>query len=228
MVSCAAILRPVDDCCGPQPPEGYEEIFDDRFAKRTAREYRRDGLSPAARRIIECARSDGLDGVTVLEVGGGVGAIQVELLLEGAARTTNLELSGAYEAEAAQLLDEHGVRNRAKRVLGVDLAVSPDAVEAADFVILHRVVCCYENYEALLTAAARKARRAVIFSYPRRTWYARAEVWAENLWFRATRNPFRAFVHVPESMIAVLERNGFEPRHSYPDRVWSVTGAVRV
>ena len=217
----------MEDCCGPQTPDGYDREFDARFARRLAREYREDGLTPAARRIVDFARSNDVAGASVLEIGGGVGAIQVELLLQGATRTTNLELSGAYEAEAARLLEEHGLRERAERVVGIDLAVSPDAVEPADIVILHRVVCCYPDYDALLTAAARHARRAVVFSHPPRTWYTRSAIWAENLTYRLTRNPFRSFIHAPESMIDVLARNGFEPRYRHPDRVWSVVGAVR-
>ena len=217
----------VDECCGPQTPNGYEREFDARFAGRLAREYRHDGLTPAARHIVDIAQSNGLEGASVLEIGGGVGAIQVELLLHGASRTTNLELSGAYEADASHLLEEHGLRARAQRVVGVDLAVSPDAVEPADLVILHRVVCCYPDYDALLSAAARHAHRALIFSYPPRTWYTRSSIWAENLTYRVTGNPFRSFIHSPESMIDVLGRHGLEPRYRYPDRVWSVVGAVR-
>ena len=88
---------------------------------------------------MDFAGSNDLYGATVLEIGGGIGDIQLELLLRGASRTTNLELSGAYEAEAMRLLDEKGLRGRAARVVGVDLAVSPAAVEAADIVVLHRV-----------------------------------------------------------------------------------------
>ena len=216
----------MDECCGP-PQDVYEDEFDARFARKLAREYRRGGLTPAARRIVDFAGSNGLDGASVLEIGGGIGNIQVELLLRGASRTTNLELSGAYEAEAERLLAERGLSQRATRRLGVDLAVSPDAVEPADFVILHRVVCCYPDYDALLTAAARHARRAVVFSHPPRTWFTRATRWASTLMYRMTRNPYRWFVHPPEAMIDVLARNGFTPRYQHRDRVWCVVGAVR-
>ena len=130
----------MDECCSARTPDVYEREFDARFARKLAREYRRHGLTPAARRIVDFAGSNDLDGATVLEIGGGIGDIQVELLLRGASRTTNLELSGAYEAEAMRLLDEKGLRGRAARVVGVDLAVSPADIEAADIVILHRVV----------------------------------------------------------------------------------------
>ena len=205
----------------------YEQEFDARFARRLAKDYRRHGLTPAAQRIVDFADSTGLDGASVLEIGGGIGNIQVELLLRGASRTTNLELSGAYEDEAARLLDERGMRKRVTRMLGVDLAVSPDAVEPADIVVLHRVVCCYSDYDALLTAAATHARHAVVFSHPPRTWFTRASRWASSLMYRLTRNEYRWFVHPPESMIDVLARHGFTPSYRHHDRVWSVVGAVR-
>ena len=217
----------MDECCGPRTPDGYEQEFDARFARRLAREYRRHGLTAPARSIVDFAESNDLDGASVLEVGGGIGDIQLELLRKGAGRTTNLELSGAYEAEAAKLLDEKGLRGRATRLLGVDLAVSPDAVEPADIVILHRVVCCYPHYDALLTEAARHARRVVIFSHPPRTWFTRALLGAGNLFYRLTGNPYRAFAHSPESMIEVLGQHGFEPRYRHRDGPWSVVGAVR-
>jgi magnesium-protoporphyrin O-methyltransferase len=180
----------------------YEQEFDARFARRLAKEYRRHGLTPAAQRIVDFADSTGLEGASVLEIGGGIGNIQVELLARGAARTTNLELSGAYEDEAARLLDERGLRTR--------------------------VVCCYSDYDALLTAAATHARHAVVFSHPPRTWFTRASRWASSLMYRLTRNEYRWFVHPPESMIEVLARHGFAPSYRHHDRVWSVVGAVRI
>ena len=99
----------MDDCCAVPGAEGYEEVFDDRFARKAARRYRRKGLTPTERRIVSFISATGVDDATVLEVGGGVGEIQLELLARGAARTVNLELSGAYEAEAGRLIGEAGV-----------------------------------------------------------------------------------------------------------------------
>jgi hypothetical protein len=50
----------------------------------------------------------------------------------------------------------------------------PEAVEPADMVVLHRVVCGYPDYERLLGAAADHARRALVFSYPPRNAPSRA------------------------------------------------------
>src|SRR4029079_3231179 len=91
----------------------------------------------------------GLAGRTVMESGGGVGEIQIELLKHGAERTVNLELVAAYDGEARRLLAEEGLQDRAERRLH-DIAVDPEGVEPADVVVLHRVVCCYPDYERLL------------------------------------------------------------------------------
>ena len=217
----------MDECCAPQPPRGYDREFDERFARRLARRYRSEGLTPSAQLILSFAASLGLDGASVLEIGGGIGDIQLEALKRGAAHTTNVELSSAYEPEATRLLDEAGLRDRATRVLGVDLAGTPDAVEPADIVVLHRVVCCYPDYRGLLGAAAGRGTRAVVFSHPTHNLGTRFTARLINAWYSLTGNPYRAFAHAPEAMVAVLRDRGFEPRFRERSGPWHVVGAVR-
>jgi hypothetical protein len=71
-----------------------------RGSPGTPNRYRKRGLDKATQRIVDLVTHRGVDGATVLEVGGGVGDIQLELLEHGAARTINVELSPAYEDEA--------------------------------------------------------------------------------------------------------------------------------
>src|SRR5690348_7529057 len=93
-------LCDVTGCCAKS---GYDQLFDERQARRDAKRYRRKGLDPAARWIVDVARRQGVDGADVLEPGGVVGAIQVELLKSGAQRSTVVELSGSYDQEATRL-----------------------------------------------------------------------------------------------------------------------------
>ena len=78
----------------------------------------------------------------MLDVGGGIGAIELVLLAAGAARATNVELSGGYEEAASALLAERGLSDRVDRRVA-DFVSEGDAVEPHDLVVLHRVVCCY-------------------------------------------------------------------------------------
>jgi len=168
----------------------------------------------------------GLEGATVLEVGGGVGEIQIELLERGAARTVNLELSPGYDEVAAQLLRERGLEGRAERRLQ-DIAVEPGSVEPADVVVLHRVVCCYPDYERLLGAVAEHARHAVVFSYPPRNVLSRAWVAGANLVLRIMRREYRTFAHPPRAMLAVLEQHGLRRTFFGHTLVWRVAGLER-
>jgi hypothetical protein len=87
------------------------------------------------------------------------------LLQAGAARAQNLELSPACQGQARALAGQAGVQGRLDWRVH-DLAADPGAVAPADLVVLHRVVCCYPDYERLLGAAPDHARRALVFSYP--------------------------------------------------------------
>ena len=210
-------------CCNPR---GCDAFFSERFARRSARRYRKHGLDRSARRIVEFLKGRGLAGATVLEVGGGVGEIQLELLGRGAARTVNLELSPAYEEEAARLAREAGVEARIDRRLH-DIAADPSEVEPVDIVVLHRVVCCYPDYELLLGAAADHARRLLVFSHPPRNPISRSLIAAQNLGFRLLGREFRTFTHPPRRMLAVLERRGLRPVLVHRGLPWHVVGLAR-
>src|SRR4029453_4273363 len=148
-------------CCRP---EAYGAVFSEKSARRALRRYRRRGLDRLSSRMARVLRDQGVGG-PVLEAGGGIGALGIELLEAGADRATNVELSPEYEAAAAELARERGVEDRVERRVG-DF-VTEDEVGAADAVVMNRVVCCYPNYEALVGTAAERARRLLVFTFPR-------------------------------------------------------------
>ena len=207
-------------------PRGCEQFFGPRFARRVADRYRRHGLDRSAQLMVEFLAGRGIAGASVLEVGGGVGEIQVELLERGAARAVNLELSSAYDAQAGELLQAAGLAGRAERRLH-DIAADPDAVEAADVVVLHRVVCCYPDYQRLLTAAAGHTRRLLVFSYPRYNAASRLVLTGQNLVFRLQRKRFRVFAHPPAKMLAVPRAAGFRQTLTHRGPFWQVAGFER-
>jgi 2-polyprenyl-3-methyl-5-hydroxy-6-metoxy-1,4-benzoquinol methylase len=210
-------------CCDPGR---YGRLFNARFARRVASRYRRRGLDKHSQRIADFLRANGLEGATVLEIGGGVGEIQIELLQAGAALSVNLELSQEYEGEARRLAEEHGVGDRIDRRFH-DIATEPEAVEAADVVVLNRVVCCYPDYELLLGAAADHARRLLVFTYPPRNALSRSIVTFTN-WLQAIRgSDFRAFTHPPAAMLSVLDRRGLVRTYEHHGLVWQIAGLER-
>ena len=72
-------------CCNAR---GCDEFFTSRMASRAAQRYRQKGVDKTAQRMLTFLEERGIEGATVLEIGGGVGEVQIELLKRGAARTT--------------------------------------------------------------------------------------------------------------------------------------------
>jgi protein-L-isoaspartate O-methyltransferase len=151
----------------------------------------------------------GPKGMTVLEVGGGVGEIQVALLESGvAASAINIDLSPNWEGAARALLAERGLTDRVTRLTG-DFVHEAAGLPKADAVILHQVVCCYPDWKAMLTAAASRANRFVVVTFPRPRLWFRAIATVENGFHRLRKRQFRAFIHPPEAMIRLLETSGY-------------------
>jgi magnesium-protoporphyrin O-methyltransferase len=201
-------------------------MFDDRFARRMAGRYRRKGLATTARRLVDVLAAPGVEGATVLEIGGGVGEIGLELLRRGATSVTSLELSPAYDAAARALAEEAGMAGRVQRRL-VDIAADPAAVEPADIVVLHRVVCCYPDVGTLLRSAADHTRRRLAFSFPPRNLLTRSVVGTQNALLALGGRQFRTFAHPPAAMLAVLAERGLRPTVAHSGRVWQVAAASR-
>jgi 2-polyprenyl-3-methyl-5-hydroxy-6-metoxy-1,4-benzoquinol methylase len=210
-------------CCDSR---AYNDMFGPRFARHLASRYRKHGLDKTATRMVAYLVDRGLDGASVLEIGGGVGAIQLELLGQGASRTTKLELVDAYDTDATDLAEKAGMRDRMTR-RQADIAATPGEVETHDIVVLHRVVCCYPDYERLLTAAADHAKRLLVFSHPPRNWVTRTLTRLENVGIRLRDKSFRTFAHPPAAMVAVADGRGLHTEYSYRGPVWQVVGLAR-
>ncbi len=191
-------------CCTP-PSSEYRRLFGRRLARHEARRYRRRGLPRSGRGLVSLAGDPA--GASVLDVGGGVGNLSLELLERGAAQATVVELSDGYEDAAAALLAEHHLGDRVERRVG-DFVTESGVVEPHDLVVLHRVVCCYPDGPALVSAAARHARRGLLLTYPRERGLTRLGVRAVNLWLRLTRCGFRTYVHPAAAIEAAARHEG--------------------
>ena len=204
-------------CCSPGD---LDDVFSPDQARSDARAYRRDGLDDEAARIADAVRRSVDPGYTLLEIGGGVGAIQLELLKSGASSAVNVELSRSYEPVARELIAETGVDGRVDRRVG-DFLAEPGAIDAADAVILQRVICCYPDATALVEAAAEHARRVMVLTFPVDRWWARA-ILVENLWMRLRRSRFRSFIHRTDTVVAAASRRGLSLAERHRGFIWQM------
>lgn len=204
------------DCC-----RATERHFNETVARRDVERYRRRGPDSVTRRLLAALADLDLTGATLLDVGGGMGAIPFELFPRGVQQAALVEIAWAYVGQARAEAERRGVADRLRAVHG-DVVRVAHRLAHADLVTLDRVVCCYPDCELLLAAALSRCRRWCALSYPRERWYVKAVVALENGIRRLTGNPFRIYVHPVARIEGALAEAGFQRRFRGGTLVWEV------
>lgn len=201
--------------------EGIEHQFGRRTAQWELRRFRKRGPPPTTRMLIDELRREGVSGASILDVGGGVGAIYHDLLASGARNAVHVDVSSDYLSVAREEAERRGHANRVEFVRGdfVDLAPAP---EEADVVTLDRVICCYPDMERLVALSADKTRRLFGAVYPREAWWMRLAAAGINVYCRLRRSAFRTYLHPPPAIDAVLRAHGLERRSFRRTFAWEV------
>ena len=207
---------------GPRPSCCYDDAFDRKYAERQLRDYRQKGPGRTTRALAAALapRGDAI-GMTVLDVGGGVGGLHHLLMDAGARSATDVDASRPYIAAARAEAERRGIADRVSFVAGDFAEVAP-SVEGADLVGLDRVVCCYADADRLVAAAARHTRRRLGIVVPKDGRLAEAIVWVLNRGEWLARSSFRMHAHRHERIVTAARREGLEPAGTRSLGVWQL------
>jgi magnesium-protoporphyrin O-methyltransferase len=195
--------------------------FGEAAARHDLRTYRKAGAASTTRWLIDGLGAGGVEGLTVLDIGAGVGAAHQALLAMGAAAVTDVDGSAAYVAAAREEAARQGTVDRVDYRVGDFVELAPD-IPAADLVVLDRVVCCYPDMEALVRASVGHARVRYGLVYPRDTWWIRAGAAVLNGLARLVRMRTRAYVHRTGAVDELVRAAGFAPRLHRHSTFWQV------
>lgn len=211
-------------CCGHCRDAG--DFFTSRTARRELRRYRRKGPLRSTVLLLEGLRAEGVEGATLLDIGGGIGAIQHELFSEGLTRSIQVDASEGYLQLARDEARRRGHEDKAFFRYG-DAVELTSELPACDLVTLDRVVCCYPHLEPLLEAALSRTGRLLGLVFPRDRWFVRVGLRAVNLWQRLRRSSFRVYLHDPARIEAVIRGHGLQPAYSNRTILWHVAVFAR-
>jgi magnesium-protoporphyrin O-methyltransferase len=211
------------DCC---QRKAYDDMFSRKAAQNDLRDYRKKGPHKTTRMLTEAIQREGVTGLGLLDIGGGVGAVQHALLEAGAGHAVAVEYSTAFFEAAQEEARRRGLAGRVSFHHGNFVELAGD-IPPADIVTLDKVICCYPDMENLVSLSADKARRIYGLVYPRSAWWLGIFEVLENLFYRLTRNPFRVFMHSPQAVEAILARKGFTRRFFRQGLVWQVAVFTR-
>ena len=170
-------------------------MFGPQAAEGDLDEYLVGGLGSIEARMIEAIPRQVIGGARrVLEIGGGIGALQAELVLRGASSGEVVELVKSYAPYARRLATKLGIEDKTTfRV--ADVIDDPDQVAPADIVVMNRVVCCSADGLRLTAVAAALTHQVLAISYPRSLAILR---WAQKLqepFARLFRRRYRFYIH---------------------------------
>jgi SAM-dependent methyltransferase len=195
-------------------------------AARDLRRLRRRGALRSTRFLIEDLEKSKIEGASLLDIGGGVGAIHHALLDAGAETAVHVDLSADYIAAARDEATRRRHADRLRFVQGDFVSVAPE-LAGADIVTLDRVICCYPDMETLVARAAEKTHQLLGAVFPIDSWWMRLAVGAINALQRVRRSAFRVYVHAPTAIDAALRRSGLKRRTSRRTLAWEVVTYAR-
>ncbi len=206
--------------------QGADRFFNQRIAAADLRDYRRHGPSGTTKRLLDALKAGGVAGLTLLDIGGGIGVIQHELRAAGVSAITGVDASRAYLALARQEAEKRGYAENVQYVHG-DFVALAERIEPADIVTLDRVVCCYPDMAALVANACARTQRFLGLVYPRDSWWTKLGVRMLNLYPRLRGDAFRSFVHPTAAVEGIIAGHKLRRIVHHEGPLWQVAVFAR-
>ena len=205
-------------CCQCQ---GIENMFDKKAAKRQLKRYLKKGPSKTTSMLLDAIHEKGVQGLDFLDIGGGIGAIQYDLIKAGASSGTSIEASSAYIEAVKEETLQNDLVERVSYKHG-DFTTMASDVDSADIVTLDKVICCYDDMSELVDLSSKLARKIYAVIYPRDVWWTKLGFLMVNFYPRIKGNSFRTFIHPTKKVEEIIFGNGLERNYYATTLVWQV------
>ncbi len=200
---------------------GADEIFDEKGAKKNLKKYRKKGLTGASKHLFEGIKAHSNGSLTVLDIGGGIGGIHLELIKMGFQKATDVDASSGYIKMAKDESQRQDQQDKVSYFFG-DFVDHHTQLENHDVVVMDKVVCCYPHFNDLLTNAMDKSNEILALSYPKSNLPGRLLVSLGNFFFKFKGSKFRAFMHPNAEIRAVIKSGGFERLYYKSTIPWNI------
>ena len=193
-------------CCGANLQ------FDIDNANKDLKRYLKKGPRKMTRLLVHALKEENLENLSLLDIGGGIGPIPLELLPSGLNKITDVDASQGYITVAKSEMEKHNHQNVA--YLHGDFVDISKQVENHDIVTLDKVICCYPHVDNLLKTSLSKANTYYGLVYPQANILSRVAVYFLNVKLKLKKNPFRTFIHDPKFVHHTFIKAGFEKIYS--------------
>ncbi len=197
----------------------YNNTFDRKRAQEELSNYRANGPKENSLPLINMLKLLALKDVSVLDIGSGVGAVILELFDQGISHAAYNDFSTAYSEAFQEEVRRKAVGEQVAYYIG-DFLEEHQKIDQADLVTLDKVICCYENYEGLVSISVQKAGKWYAYSAPRDVWWVRLLYFLKQKIRWVQGNPFRSYVHPTHKIEGIISKNGFKKIHNHFSWEW--------
>ena len=205
-------------CCQCQ---GIENMFDKKAANRQLKRYLKKGPSKTTSMLLDAINKKGVQGLNFLDIGGGIGAIQYDLIKAGASNGTSIEASSAFFDVVKEEALKNGLAERVNFKYG-DFTATASDVDSADIVTLDKVICCYDDMSELVGLSSKLARKIYAVIYPRDVWWTKLALLMVNFYPRIKGSSFRVFIHPTKKVEEIIFGNGLKRNYYATTLFWQV------
>jgi len=206
--------------------QGIEELFSEEYVAGELKRYRRRGPDKTTRILIEALKEIDVEGMTLLDIGGGLGAIQHEMLQAGVQKATDIDASNAYINAAKAETARRGYAGQVDYQHGNFVEVAEN-IPPADIVTLNRVICCYPDMQKLVGLSVDRAGKLYGLVYPRNTWWMKVWLVLQTFFLKLRRSHFRTYLHPTEAVEALVHSHGFKRRFYKRTFTWQIVVYAR-
>lgn len=211
-------------CCGHCRDAG--DFFNDKTARKDLRRFIRRGPDKPTRLLIESIRNEGAENKSLMDIGGGIGAIQLELFQSGLSRSVNVDASHAYQAVSKTEAENRSLGQRTEYHYG-DFTDLAGRLPESQIVTLDKVICCYPDADKLLDESLKKATEIYGLVFPRETILARLAFRLGNAWFKFRKSEFRTYLHPASKVESIVRSHGFSKRTYKQTFFWHVMTFIK-
>ena len=202
-------------CCGA------DMVFDQKGARKEMEKYIKKGPGRITRKLLAILGEYEIRNKTLLDVGGGIGAISWFFLEKGGSRVLDVDASGGYLHQAEKYAAEKGLQDQCHFLHG-NFSAMEENIGEFDFVTLDKVICCYPDYRGLLDRAIASCSEKLVLSFPVRNVVSRLFAVLSRVYFYLHKNPFRTYIHSPHGIRKYILSRGFSPVHRSITFPWHV------
>jgi len=179
-----------------------------RKAQKEMERYLKRGPKKSTRWLLEPVLERVNEGDSVLDIGGGVGALLLELQKLSIGDSYYMDISESYTAVFLQEVCEKSLKHKINIHAG-DFTEKHHLIPQADIVTLDKVLCCYQDFNHLLTLSLHKTRKMLAYTVPDNVWWVhsinRLQTSLKGLFTRQ----LVTYVHPIDKMEAVAVAQGF-------------------